>query len=380
LFLIIIALARPSIAEAEDFEQRFLLALTLINQGRAQEGVGVLRILYAEAPTPRIRLELARALMFTGESKEAKHLFVQAYNENPSSIVKANILNFIGKIDRDSGKLTLSLSAARYSNPLQQPGAYNFNFGGISLSYEPDLAYRNLWGVTAGAQFLKDFTNGLTVSGSTTYRALSKSAANRFTADVYLSEKLSNLPLQLQIGTVRLSQRFQSFTLPYVQATYNYSLSARAAFQPSLRVGYYSADAGLGVSGWQADSFTPYVYTPTPTKVFAIGPSVLRHSVGFGEQSFTSVGFRMIATTHSNKINIESEIQGRVTSFDRVDPFWKQRRKETGLYASVSVSSEKIRVGSFLPGIVLSCDTTRATIQYYRQGTCDTQVILRKLF
>lgn len=65
----------PAFASEFYNQERFLAALALLEQGRAQEGVELLRTLYADAPTPRVRLEFARALMVTEKWQEARQLF-----------------------------------------------------------------------------------------------------------------------------------------------------------------------------------------------------------------------------------------------------------------------------------------------------------------
>ena len=372
--------ASPAHAGDQEVQQRFLAALSLINQGQHGEGAVLLQQLYTEAPTPRIRLELARALMLSGRLKEAKALFVEAFKDNPPPAVRSTILTFIDRIDRRRGKLSLSLSVARYANPLQQPGAYSLNFGGIDLTFEPDKTYRNLWGPTVGAQYEKEFSGGLSMATSVAYRSLPGDAADRLTADFSLGKRVGTTPLELKVGAVRLGQKYQSFTLPYAQATYTFSLSTRSAIQPSARVGYYFADSGPGMSGWQADLFIPYMHTPNPAKVFAIGPTILRHAVGYPEQSYTTFGLRAVATMRSEKVNVEARLQGRITRFDAVDPFWGERRKEKGLFGSVMVSSDKVRVGPFSPAVGVSCDVTRSTIKYYQQSSCDGLFQIRKLF
>lgn len=373
-------IASPAWAGEAEVQQRFLVALSLINEGQPDEAVALLRALYAEAPTPRIRLELARALMLSGRLEEAKALFVEAFKDNPPPAVRSTILTFLDRINKRRGRLSLSLSVSRYGNPLQQPGSYTLNFGGIDLTFEPDKTYRNLWGPTVGAQYEKEFNSGLTLAASAAYRSLPGDAADRLTADFSLGKRVGTTPLELKVGAVRLGQKYQSFTLPYVQATYTFSLSQRSAIQPSARVGYYFADSGRGMSGWQADLFVPYVHTPNPAKAFAVGPTILRHDVGFPEQSYTSFGLRAVATMRSEKVNVEAGLQGRLTRFDAVDPFWGDRRKEKGLFGSVMLSSDRVRIGPFIPAVGVSCDITRSTIRYYQQSSCDGLFEVRKLF
>jgi tetratricopeptide (TPR) repeat protein len=184
----------PAFASEFDNQGRFLGALALLEEGRADEGVDILRALYTDAPTPRVRLEFARALLLTEQWQEARQLFLEAFKDDPPPVVRANILSFISLIDRRKGKLSLSASVARYGNPLQQPGAYTLNFAGIELAYEPESIYRNLWGVNVGADFSKEFSNGWQLTSSAAYRDLQFDAADRFIGDVSFSRGLVSDP------------------------------------------------------------------------------------------------------------------------------------------------------------------------------------------
>jgi hypothetical protein len=367
-------------AFATDAQQRFLEALTLVNLGKPQEGAALLRQLYAEMPTARVRLELARALMLSGQLAEAKKLFIAAYKDNPPPVVKANILAFLSKIDRQEGKLSLSLSISRYGNPLQQPGPYSLSLGGIDLNYQLELKYRNLWGATASAQYRKELQSGLILSGTASVRALPYYAADRFAAEVSAGKKALRDVLEWQVGVFHLGQMRQSFTLPYVQAGYTYSMGSRLAIQPTIRLGYYAAASGAGQTGWQGEAFIPVVYAPTPIQAFAVGPTIVRHDVGFAEQSFTSLGVRAAATIRTERFNLEGGLQARLTPFDAVDPFWGARRKDWGGSGSVMISSDKVRIGPFLPAAGISCDLTQSTIRYYQQSNCDVLFEVRKIF
>ncbi|MFP5394606.1 MAG: tetratricopeptide repeat protein [Alphaproteobacteria bacterium] len=371
--------AAPALGNQIETQNQFLQAINLLEQGRAEEAAELLNVLYLESPTPRIRLELARALMLSGNLREAKRLFVEAYKNNPPPAVRANILSFIDRIDQQRGKLSVKLSVSRFGNPLNQPGNYNLNFGGIDMSYVPDSEYQNVWGTTVGAQYQKRFQSGIILLANVSYRSLPNDAADRFAGEVAASKQLTPL-VELRGGVVRLGQKHHSFTMPYAQVTYTKGLGSRTAVQPSVRVGYYDSEAGQSVSGWQADAFVPFVLSPNPAQAFAIGPTFLRHSVGFSEQSYSTIGLRGIAAVRLNVINAEFGLQLRTTRFDAVDPFWGKRRTEKGAFGSLVLSSDRLRIGSIQPAVGFSCDVTRSTIQYYRQGTCDALVDAKLLF
>lgn len=358
----------------------FVEALTLLEAGYTQIATAKLRALFAVTPTPRIRLELARALMLTGELTEAKELFVEAFKANPPPAVRANILLFLAQIDRQLGKLVYSASAGFYANPLQQPGSYNFNFGGIDLTYEADGSYRNLWGASVSGGYQKQIRGGFLVAANAAYRELPGRLADRLVAEISATKSLKSLPIDIVGGALRLQQKNQSFTLPFTQVTYTKSINEKQAFQPSFRLGYYASDAGSSLSGWQADASLPFVYSPTATQSWIIGPSLLRHQVGFAEQSYTSASVRAASSIRFRYINIEAGLQTRFTRFDAFDPFWAQRREDKGVNGWINISSDQFRIGSYSPAFGISCDRTTSKISYYTQRGCDMSFDLRKLF
>lgn len=386
--LLLIAATQPlaetdQIRTAPSFDlvqEGFAEALALLEAGYFQMAAAKLQLLFDGSPTPRVRLELARALALSGDARKAKLLFIEAYKADPPTAVKANILLFLSQIDRQLGKVTYGLGAGFYANPLQQPGSYSFNFGGIDLTYEADSSFRDLWGVNFSGGYQKQIRSGLFVSASVAYRELPGTLADRLTLEASASKKIMALPVDLAGGVLRLQQKNQSFTLPYTQVTYTKSLNEKSAFQPSLRLGYYVSDAGRHVSGWQVDASVPFVYAPTVSQYWTIGPSLLRHQVGFAEQSYSSASMRGAASLRSRDINVEAGLQARFTRFDAVDPFWGQRREDKGLNGWINLSSDRLRLGPFLPALGISCERIASTISYYQQRGCDTSFELRKLF
>lgn len=375
------AVSVPAFAnEGDDLQRQFILAIALIEDGAASEAVVVLRDLYDRAPTPRVRLELARALFFAGDLAASKQLFVEAYRDAPPADVRANIVRFIGAIDQARGKFSISGSIAHYANPLQQPGTYQLNFAGIDLTFEPDSTYRNLWGIVGAIDYQKVFASGLNISASASYRELSGNLADRFIGDAAIGKSLRGGRHDLRAGVIRFDQPNQSFTLPYIQATHSGSLSAKMTIQPSARLGYFLADAGSQSSGWQVEAVVPLVFSPEPSKIVTLGPTLNRQAVGLSEQSFTSLGLRGAAALRWDNVNLDLTVQARSTRFDDIDPFWGARRKDQGVWASVAISSDSLRLGPFLPTVGVTCDFNRSTIRYYQQGGCDALFEARKVF
>ncbi|MBC2652353.1 surface lipoprotein assembly modifier [Novosphingobium aerophilum] len=361
-------------------ESRFLEAVQLIDTGRPDLGAEILKQIYAATPTPRVRLELARALMLSGQFKTSRDLFVEAFKDDPPPVVRANILAFLNRIDRLKGKLTLGTGFARYSNPLQQPGAYTLNFGGIALTYEADERYRNQWGTTLSGSYVKELRGGWLVSASASWRNLPLDRADQVGLEGSVTRQIGNTPLEVKVGAARLSQTDLSFTLPYVQGAYSVPLGPKLGLRPAMTAAYYRADAGPAASGIQMEAYVPLIYSPSPARALSIGPSLLHREASYREQAFTAVAIRALASRQSDLINLEGGLQASLTVFGAADPFFGERRKERRIFGSVSASSYKVRLGPFIPAVALSCDLVHSNIGYFQRKGCDTSVELRKVF
>lgn len=380
-FCAVIAVFVSTIANAaeEEAQRRFLTALMLAEQGQLSVAAETLRELYQETPSPRIRLELARILTLSGELPEARALFIEAYAENPPPDVKSNILFFVQRIDQQRGRLRLNFSIAHYANPLQQPGAFSFNVGGLDLGFEPDAAYRNLWGVNLGGSYSRDIGMwNFAVEASA--RELPGDRADRFWGEVSVAKRLVKGKVELRTGVSRFAQTGLSFTLPYVQAAGSQRLTDKLILQPTLRVGRFESDVGSGLSGWQYDTFAPVIFTPVPSRTLAIGPTFLRQSVALKEQAFSSYGVRALANWRTGSFNVEGLLQGRLSRFDDIDPFWGTRRVERTLNASFYINSDKIKFAGLVPTVGASCDFNGSTISFYDQKGCTGLFEVRRLF
>ena len=371
--LILLASAAASVASADQkvdptIQGRFVEALAFADAGQLDLAASELEALYLKAPTPRIRLELARVLMLSGHLAEARSLFLRSYADNPPPDVKANIIELVRRIDQQRGRLVLSFGPAFYANPLQQPGAFGFTVNGIDLNYVPNDQYRDLLGFTYGLSYAKTFPS-LDLVLSSSFRDLPGNLADRFLGDISVGRRLGGR-YELRIGVTHLDQTGFSFSLPFVEGRAAKRLSGNMSLHPSLRVGRFISGAGAGLSGWQYDAFVPVVYSPSPAKSFALGPTLLRQGVRFGEQSFYTYGARGVGHWRANTLVIEGLIQGRFSQYDDTDPFWGEKRNDKTLNASVYVNSDRIKVAGLLPTIGGTCDFNWSNIIFFNQHGC----------
>src|SRR5262249_53863968 len=148
-----------SSAKADDASTNieFQKAIYLIENGYPLDAAIILERLFQETGAPRIRLELARALMRSGQLDQARKLFVEAYEANPPIQVKATIARFIDQIDHIRGKFAFGISAAHLTNPLAQPSLFSFNWNGFALQSNVNPKQQNVWGAIYFGSYEKTF-------------------------------------------------------------------------------------------------------------------------------------------------------------------------------------------------------------------------------
>jgi len=128
ILLICAAFLNPIDACAkESTENIFLTAVHEIDAGDFDQAIKILKSLDFSNPTPRIKLELARALFNKGELIEARKLFISVYTKDfPPVPVREKIENYINQIDRQLGKFDFSFGIISEKNPVHQPNDFLF--------------------------------------------------------------------------------------------------------------------------------------------------------------------------------------------------------------------------------------------------------------
>jgi hypothetical protein len=367
-------------ASPADSERRFEEAMGWIAAGQSSAAVPILRRLYRETKAPRVRLELARALMLSGESALARQVFVEAYEDDPPPQVKSMILNFIDQIDQRDGKLTMSVSISKYGNPLHQPSSYGIDFGGFVLQLATDPKTRNVVGTGYGVRYEKSLPAQFDFVAGFFFQDLYNKALDQTSLDLSVGKTLTSMPIQLRIGVQSFDMKQQSFRLPYASTAYRVALSQRLAIIPKIQIGYWGARAGEGLSGSNIQISAPIVYAFDPATTLSVGPRVEVHNAKFREQAYRTATFNLDFSTRTRFINLNVTAYPRLSDFDATDPVWGKRRSDHGFYFAAQVSSDKMRYGGFLPQVGFYCDINRSNITFFSQSDCNFNGNLQKIF
>ncbi|MDE2404412.1 MAG: DUF2860 family protein [Sphingomonadales bacterium] len=369
--------AAPSFADTAptqiEIQSQFVQAIAAINAHEYPRAEKILRQLYAVAPTPRIRLELARTLALANRRKEALALFHQALADRPPAAVRATIMTFINQLNRSNGYVHFSVAAGKFHNPLQQPDPFTFDFHGLALHYVPDEQLRNVWGLTYSADAAKSLGPKDSVDASVSFRNLPRSEADRLVIDASWTHTFGR-SLMARVGLLHFGQFQQTYDAPYMEVVAAKPLSSAIQLRPDVRVSYQISGFSSKLSAWNADAFFALTSTPKPNKFYALGLTYQRHSAGLAEQSYSSAGLRGILDIKGKTIDVNASAQLRLTKFDAADPFWGITRSDRSAFAVANVILNHVHIRKLHPMASVSCDSTHSNIAFFRSSGCDVSL------
>ncbi len=135
-FVCMLAATPAANAQQQDELQRgFIEGMQQLEAGNAAQAERVFRQMLERTDSPRVKLELARALYAQGKLKEAKQLFqeVSAQSDTPWR-VRDNIARFVGDIEERTGYLKLGVTLISDTNPRNLAPQEEFSIGNLRVT------------------------------------------------------------------------------------------------------------------------------------------------------------------------------------------------------------------------------------------------------
>src|SRR5258708_3741688 len=186
-----------------------------------------LRELRKRSDTARLRLELARALFYHQDYREARALFREVLLDPDTPWrVRDNIEVFLRDIDNLEGYLRLAASVVHDSNPRNISTQREFTIGGFRLTYVPPADNKAVTGLRYTAQAFQPLSQAARVGAYFTgsYLDYPGISLDRLTIDTGLSksalEGLASAKLGVEAGTFRNQRPYQ---FPYVAPEYAFT-------------------------------------------------------------------------------------------------------------------------------------------------------------
>ena len=186
--------AFPAGAQQPDALQRmFVEGMQHMQSGEADQAERVFRAMLERTDSPRVKLELARALYAQGRLKEAKALFreVAAQSDTPWR-VRDNIARFVGDIEERTGYLKFGLTVISDTNPRNLAPQEEFSIGNLRVT--PTEAPKEEYGLRYLVRGWRPFSASERTAGyfSAAYSDFAGQEIDRLALDVGVVQALTD--------------------------------------------------------------------------------------------------------------------------------------------------------------------------------------------
>jgi hypothetical protein len=192
-FVVVLLLAAaPAWAQPneEALQRAFAAGMELLEAGNAAEAERLFRELATRVPSPRVKLELARAMYAQGKLDEAKALFREVSRQSDTPWrVRDNIEQFVASIEERTGYLKWGATIVSDSNPRNIAAQREFAIGDLLVT--PTEAPEKLTGLRYSLQGWKPLAAATGVYGTAAYTDFPRSDVDRLTVDGGLVTHLS---------------------------------------------------------------------------------------------------------------------------------------------------------------------------------------------
>jgi Surface lipoprotein assembly modifier/Tetratricopeptide repeat len=346
--------------------------MQLVQAGNYELAIRTLRALLAQTQSPRVKLELARALFLNKQYSEARVLFndVLADPDTPWR-VRENIEGFARQIDNLVGFLRFSISVVHDSNPLNITSQREFTIGGFRLTYQPPPDNKPVTGLRYVVQALQPIYPAAQLAGYVTasYLDYPGVAVDRANIDAGLSKGLGpRAVLKGGIEAGSFSNRWL-YAFPYASAEYAFVQTPREQLAGGVKLGYvrfpdYSyLNAGYGsvaLSGLRAISeaallsarltlehsdayqhaysYNGIAFAPGASYLLSAAPILLSGSVGLARRDYSAADPFFGIVRIERKSTVELRLQHKE---------WRWRNAKAALVFSVEDNRSNIDFYSY---------------------------------
>lgn len=134
-FACALASVAASAQQPDALQRAFVEGMQLLEAGEAAQAEHIFRAMLERTDSPRVKLELARALYAQGRLKEAKVLFqeVSALSDTPWR-VRDNIAHFVSDIEERTGYLKFGVTLISDTNPRNLAPQEEFSIGNLRVT------------------------------------------------------------------------------------------------------------------------------------------------------------------------------------------------------------------------------------------------------
>jgi hypothetical protein len=192
-FVFALAPVLATAQEPDALQHAFVEGMQHLQAGEAAQAERIFRQMLERTDSPRVKLELARALYAQGKLKEAKALFqeVAAQSDTPWR-VRDNIASFVSDIEERTGYLKFGVTVISDSNPRNLAPQEEFSIGNLRVT--PTEAPKKEYGLRYMARGWRPFSASGRTAGylSAAYSDFPGHEIDRLTLDLGVVQALTD--------------------------------------------------------------------------------------------------------------------------------------------------------------------------------------------
>lgn len=380
--MLIAGVATNSVAATPaEIDARFKQALAEAGAGRPDSAIRSLRLLVTETAAPRIKLELARLLLRTGDNAGALALFRQVYLEKATpQKVRRNILPFIEQAELRVLRIRYGARIITDSNPSKVGEGGTVYFNGIPLEYQPPARKEVSYGIEPWFSAEKLWQNGYLTKFQLSARLFEDDDLQAGHLQLAVGKQITTLPgLFIQANLDTGIARPNSYVLPTIESWKRFRLSDTAGAGLGGQAGYmFSREADVSGPFRRAYVFGDWTFQPNATVFGKLSAETLNSRNDYYSYISTKVDFGVNFSVAD--IQLTPQVSWKQTRFAEYSPFWGNRRRDATVRPEIALSAERLEWNGIRPEVSVFYEKRSSNVGIYDYDQFGGYVNLRKLF
>lgn len=380
-FAFAVGAAQAAALAPQEAQAVFRHSQEAMSKGDLDGAASDLRRLLAEAPTPRVKLELARLLLAKGDNGESYRLFKEVYDDPATPVaVRMNISPMMEKAELMVFRLRHGVRIASDSNPSKVSDGGTIYFNGVPMQYQAPAAKKTAYGLEPYVSAEKMWKDGTLAQAYASARLFED--PDLVSGSLHLSLGKPVPGIANSMATVAVDTRFArngSYMLP--------SVDVWKRFRPAegVDVGFggqagYLRSVNEGVSGWYS---RPYAFARAPflfgTSAFAnVSLEHLDSRNDYYTYYTPKVEFGLEAK--AGGLSVSPKVELSKSFYPQYDAFWRVKRKDTMVRPSVALSYDRLSYGGYAPEVTFFYEKRDSNIFINEYDQFGAFVNLKKLF
>ncbi|HSJ79841.1 MAG TPA: porin family protein, partial [Thiobacillus sp.] len=340
------------------YQARFLLGVEALHAGDPMRAAAIFEPLLAETGSPRVKLELARALYLLQNYARAEQLFreVLARPDLPWRVGE-NIRVYLDEIDMATGFIKFSVGVVSDSNPRNFTSSREVIIGGQTLTVVPPEDNRHVTGVRLSVRGYRplDEKRQTTAFFTASYADFPGGTFDRLSGDVGLAQAVPGLSwLKAKAGFegARLDSR-TLYRFPYVGALAAMAPSDGYRLLGELKFGRLQVPQMPHLESNNLFLVGKLSYPPALGLAFSNEATLERADASEAAYSYRGGSVGGTVVWPSDTLDTRFTLYGSagVRRYDGVDPLFGDRRQDTRYTASLDLLRPSLRIRGYQPQI-----------------------------